>query len=350
MFEREFLVRILHPVSGYFLEPDIVPGSVSVSRNGRGESRFTVDYDIGIVEFDIPISPTDRLEITYRRRISLPGAGDVLLTWGNRFAIDPQTDLELALGARWNALPEAYSTEPLSRTGAVVTSAGIKGEVDHLAYEASAGVSYAYPDTTGILRLQGMEDPGFSVYLSEDSAYPFAASVAGLDLDAVKRGRLFYKNYRSYGLLGAATLQSLEWTCPDDQIFPYETGSKSGPYMVSANSTALPGESLVIDFECDEDDDWVAVQVPVSSGQGLMDLSHVQGVTLSYKAIDVSGNFDIFLHVGELGENIDGDDELTMRLHPRPVASFSMTQGMTSVSSSAGDQNWKETEKQTPKT
>lgn len=171
-----------------------------------------------------------------------------------------------------------------------------------------------------------------------------------IDLDAVKRGRLFYKNYRSYGLLGAATLQSLEWTCPDDQIFPYETGSKSGPYMVSANSTALPGESLVIDFECDEDDDWVAVQVPVSSGQGLMDLSHVQGVTLSYKAIDVSGNFDIFLHVGELGENIDGDDELTMRLHPRPVASFSMTQGMTSVSSSAGDQNWKETEKQTPKT
>jgi hypothetical protein len=42
----------------------------------------------------------------------------------------------------------------------------------------------------------------------------------------------------------------------------------------------------------------------------MLDLSYLKAVFLSYKAIDVSGDFDIFLQIGETDEDIDGDSIL----------------------------------------
>ena len=66
----------------YRLEANVVPGSVSIKRNGMAESRYEVDYGSGLINFLTYIHPDDRIEITYRlkgaflnnRTCSLSGA------------------------------------------------------------------------------------------------------------------------------------------------------------------------------------------------------------------------------------------------------------------------------------
>ncbi|HUV06600.1 MAG TPA: hypothetical protein VMX75_02655 [Spirochaetia bacterium] len=313
-FDREILLQVLYPVTGYYLETDLIPGSVQVMRNGKDESRFSVDYESGRLTFQTTITPTDRIEVTYKKRGALLNNGDLLFAWGNRFQLNPNVQLELAAGFRWNFLPGAYSEKAYSRTGVVLGSSSLKGKFDHLSYTISGGLSYTLPDTTGILRLMGMEKTGLDIELSEDLAYPSSAPeepISGFSATKLNRGELFYKDYRQYGLLGESDLQYSDWHPPDEQIFPYESGSKPGPYTVADTNSPEVNHSLVMDFKLDSGE-WVGIQMPALPGQGVVDLSSLKAVLLSYRTIDFSGSgsFDVYLQIGEIDEDLDGDSIL----------------------------------------
>jgi hypothetical protein len=315
-YDREILLQILHPISAYYLEPNVIPGSVQVLRNGKEETRFGVDYETGALSFDITINPTDRIEVSYKKRGALLNNGDLVFGWGNKFQLNDYTNLEVATGFRWNFLPGSYSEKAYSRTGAVLGSTRLKAQYDYLSYDVSAGISYTHPDTTGILRLLTMEETGLEVNLSEDLAYPSSAAKDDIapflpfSFDQINRGKLLYKDYRKYGLLGEAVLQGPDWDPPSEQIFAYETGSQPGPYNVADGSSDDIDQSLVLEFEL-QSNEWVGVQMPVLPGMGISDLSTLKAILLSYKMIDFSGSGDIdmYVQIGEIDEDLDGDDE-----------------------------------------
>ncbi|GAH23029.1 unnamed protein product, partial [marine sediment metagenome] len=150
------------------------------------------------------------------------------------------------------------------------------------------------PDTTGIMRLLSMEEEGMEISLTEETAYPaslpFDDSFTLVDLKADNRGRLFYKD------------------------FPYRTDSKIGPYLAAGSSVGEDiGQSLVLDFELDSGD-WVGTQIPILVEQGLADLSSLHSLSMSYRAIPGLGSFRIYMQIGEIGEDLDGNGKLDEEL------------------------------------
>ena len=81
----------------------------------------------------------------------------------NTLAIGEALALQMAMGIRWNFLPGTYTEEAYSRTGSVVLSAGAEGALRPLTYEASVGGAFTNPDTTGVMRLLGMETAGYAI-------------------------------------------------------------------------------------------------------------------------------------------------------------------------------------------
>ncbi|MEJ2663437.1 MAG: hypothetical protein P8107_05225, partial [Spirochaetia bacterium] len=313
-FDWELYTQIFSPANGFYLGQYVVPGSVSVTRNGTNETRFQVNYDTGIITFLTAIMPDDRLDVTYSVSQGQDNNGDVLFVWGNKFPFSELFNLELATGVRWNILPGAYSEEVYSRTGAVLASLSLSGKNQNISYKAAGAVSFSNPDTTGILRLLGMEDKGLYLPITEDMAYPAAepdpAGIAGL----AARGRLLYKDYRAYDLLGSFSLQPLSWSVPSDQVFPYTNGSQPGPYLVGEGSSGDTDQSLVMDFELDNQNDWVGFQIPIVAKQGVIDLSQVKSILYSYRAAELSGSVRVYLQVGDLSEDVDGDGKLDEEL------------------------------------
>ena len=309
LFDREILLETLSPVTSYVLEPDILSGSVSVTRNGSPETRFTVDNKTGQVTFLVPIGPTDRLEITYKKKGALLANGDLVLAWGNRFSLREPFVAELAAGFRWNALPGAYSEKPFTRTGVVLLSGGVSGELDNFDLDVEGAVSYAHPDTTGRLRLAGMEASGLDVALDEDLALPASPPDPSGSARQDNRGKLLYKDYRDYGLLGSYTLRGPDWSIPSSQVYAYETGSKPGPYNVAAASSTDTDESLVLDFDL-QDGQWAGFQIPVLPGQPLPDLSSLEALIASYRMLDLNGEVNVSVEIGDVAEDVDGDGVL----------------------------------------
>lgn len=311
--DYEILLSILNPVSGFFLDSNVLPGSVQVFRNGAEETRFEVNYNTGEVIFQTEINPNDRIEIYYKKSGALLNNGDLLFVWGNRVPLNENLNLQLAAGFRWNILPGAYSDTAYSRTGALISSINLEGEYEHFSYNFQTAVSYTNPDTTGILKLTGMEKEGLDVSLNENSAYPASPpdrDINGTVMTSSNRGMLYYKDYREYDLLGSYTLHSSSWGLPGSQDYPYENGSKIGPYNVSDSSEDSVDSSLVLDFDLTGTKSWVGIQIPVYQGDNVVDLSSLKGFMLSYKAMDVSGNFDVHIEIGEIDEDLDNDNKL----------------------------------------
>jgi hypothetical protein len=312
-YDKEILLNILNPVSGFFLDSNVLPGSVQVFRNGAEETRFEVDYDTGEVVFKTEINPTDRIEIYYKKEGSLLNNGDLLFVWGNKVPLNDNLNLQIAAGFKWNILPGAYSETAFSRTGAFISSLNLRGEYEHFTYNIETAVSYTNPDTTGILRLSGMEKEGLDMSLSENTAYPSCPPskiINSINMTSYNRGMLYYKNYREYDFLGSYILHYSDWELPGSQNFPYVNESKTGPYTVKDSSEDSVDSSLVLDFDLTGAKSWVGIQIPVYQGENTVDMSSLKSLVLSFKAIDVSGSFDVHIEIGEIGEDIDSDNEL----------------------------------------
>jgi hypothetical protein len=279
--QQRLRVSLLTPVSSFGLGSDVVPGSVQVLRNGVSENRFEFDSSLGVVEFLTEIAPDDRLVISFRRKQALAGNGDLLFVWGNTIPLGDAHTLQLATGLRWNLVPGTYTEEAYKRTGSALVSAGLQGEVGPLRYEVSAAAGFTTPDTTGRMRLLGMEGQGREISLSESTAWPAAPPAVStpfpFTLNAGNRGVLEYKD------------------------LPYQTGSKPGPYVAS--------ERLVLNFNL-ADNQWAGTQIPLAPGQGLADLSGLKSISLAYRASDVIGTLNAYLQIGDIGEDLDDDGTL----------------------------------------
>ncbi|HET6451838.1 MAG TPA: hypothetical protein VFI08_11030, partial [Spirochaetia bacterium] len=312
--DYDLFVQMMTPVSQYTLEANIDPGSVQVTVNGMPETRFQVEPVSGTLTPQFDILPTDRIEVTYRKAEQGVSGGDILLAWRNELPLSETTALSFSAGMRWNANPWSFSQEPYTKSGTVIATAGIDSKSDRLSYSAQAGVSYTNPDTTGILRLFGMEGNSTQLDLSEDDWYPASApgsEITGLTLDQSHRGLLYYRDYRSYGLLGSATLQDINTSPPPDQM-AYISGNRMGPYNVTGSDGNLNATNLVFEYSLAAKE-WVGAQVPVSGGSDV-DLSSARAITIRYRSatgpLSQSGSVTVYLQVGSISEDLDGSGVL----------------------------------------
>jgi hypothetical protein len=306
--DYEIAARFLSPVDAYILEADIVPGSVQVTVNGVAETRFEVEPASGALTFHVEIQPTDRIEVRWRKAALGLSGGDLLFTARSRVPLSEAVVLDLAAGLRWNVDPWSFSPQPYARSGTLIASAGIAGEMKDFTWSAQLGAAYTNPDTTGVLRLFGMEGHSTGADLSEDAAYPASPpdpSIAGLT--KLNRGKLLYRDYRAYNALGSASLQSIDWLEAPPAL-AYGDGSRAGPYNVLGGSAEnTTGRSLVMDFDL-LSGEWAGANLPIAGG-GDVDLSEARALTIRLSTQDVAPSSDFQLHVqiGGVGEDLDGD-------------------------------------------
>ncbi len=295
--------QFLSPVSDLTLEANLVPGSVQVQINGNSETRIQVEPVSGRLTILTDVLPSDRIDVTYSVTEQGVAGGDILFAWRDRIPLSDSTNLSFTTGIRWNANPWTFSQTPYSKSGTIIATAGIDGKGENLSYSAEAGVAYTNPDTTGILRLFGMEGNSTSVDLTEENAFPASApdnsEIPGLTQS--NRGFLYYRDYRIYGALGSTTLQSINDTPPART--PYENGSRMGPYNVSGSDGNLNSESLVMEYDLAVNQ-WVGTQLPISPGSDA-DLSSARAVTIRLRGLNLSGSAKVYLQIGSISEDLD---------------------------------------------
>ena len=308
-FVKELRLETLSPVSSFMLDPDIVPGSVTVKRNGYAESMYDIDYASGIITFKTYIHPNDRIKVTYRTSYLDTEGGDLLFATGNRFFLGDYMTAELAFGIKWNVLQNQYSRYPEQYKGSLLTTGGLEYTRENFNLALDTGVSITSPDTTGILRLFDMQQSGITMRLGGSYIFPSSvpednSSIDSFPAERGNRGKLIFKDYYSYSL-GSASLNNYTWNVPGSQIYNYGTGNPPGPYTAKASSDGIQGEILVMDMEV-PNGDWAGAQVPLRKYSENQDLSSAESISFKIKCEDVSDG-KLYIQIGTVNEDLDGD-------------------------------------------
>ncbi|MEW5815435.1 MAG: hypothetical protein AB1798_08600 [Spirochaetota bacterium] len=312
--DQEILLEIMKPPGEYYLTTDVIPGSVRIQRNGFTETAYTIDYQTGKIEFSGYIHPEDRLEVLYRTSTKARG-GDLLMGIGNHFVVTPFLALDAAAGLRWNIFSGGYSTILGENNGSITTTAGLEYKKEYqkskLSVRLDSGLAFTTPDTTGTFRIFGMEEDGLVVSITGDvitPASPPLTPVDGKNLTKLNRGILYYKDYHRYSVLGGSQLMSYTWQ--EALSYPYENGSKTGPYTASAAEEGISGEIMVLDYAMTQSKSWVGAQIPIMKNQPPPDLSNMTSISFSWKSLNSTGDIAVILQIGAIDEDLDGDGVL----------------------------------------
>ena len=131
------------------------------------------------------------------------------------------------------------------------------------------------------------------------------------------RGLLLFRDYRRTDGNGTVSLMPAGWEGATG--YPYKTGGISGPYLVAPDSEAIPGNLLCLEYGFDESRIWNGAQIPVSVKEGA-DLSGITALSFFIKnspGTETSAqNIRLFLQIGSIGEDLDGDGTLDRELSP----------------------------------
>ncbi|MFP4644262.1 MAG: hypothetical protein ACLFM0_07895 [Spirochaetales bacterium] len=328
----EIVVEEAGPREEISLPENVIPGTVSLTRNGVSESRFSVGSG-GSVDLGFEPGESDELEFRYRTFDRGAEANELVFASGNSFAFGQRNELTLALGGRWDAFSEQEFTEtPGEKDGVMTLSSEYAHESERLSAHIRGAGLLSVADTTGARRVFGMEGnsvpidlPGFRLLpgrVPEPFEFRSAEGVEEettdpVELDASDRGRLLYRDYRVNG-----TLRSIETDLDDDQIYPYESGSLVGPYPAIRPDDG--DRAVVFDYDL-SDGQWVSGQIQIPP-ENLPRES--EGVRLRWEAIETmndefDGSVDVYLQFGAVGEDLDSDGILDSGLSTnRPTFPF----------------------------
>lgn len=312
----ELTVRSLNPVASLSAGSSLIPGSVRVIRNGAEIYSFTVNYETGEISLAAPVNPSDVIELYYRSYSPEGSGGDLLFAGGNKINLSDRARLDLAMGLRWNVRNDSYSLDPDDHPGSLALSALFSYQEEHFQFKSDLGLSFFNPDTSGYLRLLGMEETEYQLPLNQTTIFPSSIPLTTPQLiDAygagkTNRGKLLYKDYWIPGPLGSVSLASYTYTSP--QVYDYVDGNPSGPYLASAAEEGIDDPVMVMDFSMDAGD-WVGAVVQTPEGAAL-DFSTASSIDFQWKTADISGSFDVYVHFGTIGEDLDGDGALDAEL------------------------------------
>jgi len=307
---KNLLVEVLTPVEEIEIDPEYLPSSVKIYRNGYPETGFTIDEG-GIISFDKDVRASDSIEIYYSVTSSSGEGGNLVFGTGAEFQPLPDLTLTTGLGIVWDVLSGSCSDAAGDNSGSVLLTGGLEYKRENLAAHFKAGLSVSNPDTTGYLRLKGMEETGITVGIAETSIFPSAVPTG---YDRSRRGKLFYREYTRETPAGTMLM---DYTWEDYTQEDYTTGSRTGPYTVAARSSEnISGELMGLSWSIEEADGWAGAQLRVSPAEEGADLSSYRGLSFLWRGEDISANTVVTLQIGALGEDLDGDGALDEEAGP----------------------------------
>ncbi len=307
---KNLLVEVLTPVEEIEIDPEFLPSSVKIYRNGYPETGFSIDEG-GIITFDKDVRASDRIEIYYSVTSSSGEGGNLVFGTGAEFQPFPDLTLTIGLGIVWDVLSGSYSDAAGENSGSVLLTGGLEYERENLSARVKAGVSVSNPDTTGYLRLKGMEETGFTVGITETSIFPSAVPTG---YNRSRRGKLFHREYTRETPAGSMLM---DYTWEDYKEDVYTTGSRTGPYTVAARtSDNISGDLMGLSWSIEETDGWAGAQLRVSPAEDGADLSSYRGPSFLWLGEEISGNTVVTLQIGALGEDLDGDGVLDEEAGP----------------------------------
>jgi hypothetical protein len=320
-FKFDMHVQFVAPITAFTLEQNIVADSVQVTINDITETRFQVDAASGTLTFQVPIQPTDRIDVTYRKAEQGLSGGDILFAWEDRTDLRKDLSLTLSAGLRWNADPWTFTQEAYSKSGTMIAAAELQGKGDNYSWMGQGAVSFTDPDTTGILRMFGMEGHSINLDISEDQAYPASQPLetALSLLTQANRGYLYYTDFRQYGALGSYNLEPIDWSGAPSPL-PYVNNSRMGPFNVLGSSQGnTSGTSLVMQYQLDNTSNlWVGTQLPISPGSDV-DLSSARAITIRLEGYNITGQTDVYVQIGSISEDLDGSGILKAKVSSADV-------------------------------
>ncbi len=310
--DKELHIQALKESEGYFLETDVIQGSLSITINGRKEDAYQYDPDTGEIIFYTYIHPEDEIVIRYRTASQSRG-GNITAVIGNHFTLSPTISLEAGAGLNWNIISNSYSDEADENPGSILSTFGAAYSSDRLNARIDTGLSFTTPNTTGTYRILGMEKDGLTLSMSGRKMYPSSIPEETIDpaslytVSRQNRGILLYKDYNSYSILGTSQLMPYTWSPPAAQQYPYSTGSKPGPYPALSDSTEITDKIMVMEYQLSAAKTWVGAQIPFDAEIDAADLSGITALRFFIKAPETDTAPKLFLHIGKLSEDLDGD-------------------------------------------
>jgi len=289
--------------SGYYLGSAVVPGSVVVYINGIRDETMKVSAD-GQLSFSRFIYLDDWIEVSFRIEGSRFTGGDLFIYQGNQFQLTPKLTLELAESMRWNINRKRAVSEYEESPGAITIAAALDWKTDNAEIHLSSDTTFSTPDTTGNLRLFGMEDGGLSLVFLESTLFEAPGSIPNISTSRKEADKF---NYFSFDSLNRERLNDYLWN-------QAASAGEDGPAL-AASREGDPAEDRVMDLRFD----FPGTANYWSAGDFLADTGNSINLS-SYAAIELPIMFrgdhgegsglgdnvpDIFLQIGEISESED---------------------------------------------
>jgi hypothetical protein len=301
----------------YFLDFNLVPGSVQVFLNGvlLDPRYYMVDNEFGILDFvDGLIKPSDTIEVSYRYTGFGTGEQSLFTAGGFYYENGPvyaQNLTAFETGLKGQEAPEVgdESTAALTNDTMLNLEFGATDEDEvgtYFLFDGEFAFSQTNNNIFGSAVVADMERDEFTADLSMSDQDWILATKSSYLTDVLSenlstRGNVLYRNYWEDKVLGGFELRTLSWSIPANQIFDY--GDKAGPYNTADKPTGGADTSLVIDyeFESGDSDPYVSVVLPLSGAN----FSGYERFNMIAEGVAIAGD-DILLYA-ELLQQYDED-------------------------------------------
>jgi hypothetical protein len=257
-------IQYSYSAESFFLDFNLVPGSVSVKVNGvtLDPAFYEVDHDFGIITFEEgAVGPSS--DIVVRYKYNPFGEGDK--SFFTAFGVTYENDLfkvrnlsALSTSALEQEAPQiGGEKERIFKNSTEFSTDFWTGENEEgLNASLTGGFAFSFTNENayGSAIIADMEADEYAYEVNLNSNDWFLASdswdlentlVPAVSLD--DRGSVLYKNYWRESAFFGSELQTLSWSIPSSNVFNYS--EKAGPYNTADRPTGGNDRSLVIDYE-----------------------------------------------------------------------------------------------------
>jgi len=264
-------------VSTISLGTDVIPGTITVERNGISDSDFSFDEKMGIVSLTRPPGTTETVRIRWMRADSSARNGTLTIAAGARYRPRDAVELFGASSLRWNLSSDGYTDASEGSPGTFLATLGASYEGARVSASTAFAGEVSVSDTTGFYRACGMGTSAITLN-PDDDWYRLTAA----DREP---------------LLGEPALPVPVQLDAADRV-PVENSDDGEPYTVGDSSVSA--RVLVIDCELAAAGDWAAAEIVDESDS--IDLRSAASVSIALKNAGPSDSYQLYLQLG-VGES-----------------------------------------------
>lgn len=222
--DNTLLSRTLSPVKSLSIGTSAIAGTVRVYRNGILEHGAEFDADTGTISLQSPVSAGDRIHAEWLENSGDTDEGSVSFGAGIEKEFLPFLKADVSAAGRWTyAYGKEYADADGASAGFLAAAAGAGISTEHLRIRNSASLSLVAENTTGILRILGMDDDeNGTEYLEKDAAHDIPEGIlpviGGEELDESLKGGGAGKARKDVGISGYAVPLEFDFTGFPEQM------------------------------------------------------------------------------------------------------------------------------------